>query len=283
MKAIEREFQLNWTTLAGKEWGNPNGHPVLAIHGWMDNAASFDLLAPLLESCHLLAIDTGGHGFSDHLPASGIYNIWSDVADLYSVADQMGWDKFSIVGHSRGANVGVLMAGTFPDRIKTLTLLDGGYPETISAKKMPSILAKSVLAKQKHSKPRKFSQRDDVIKLRTDGQLKITLAQAELLAIRGVSVTDNKYYWHADQKLKATSEMRLTPAILNGFYSHITAPVLGLFAKQGFASLFIETPMLEQISTLEWYQLDGPHHFHMDDATAEIADKINTFHAKNIC
>lgn len=282
MKATEREFHLDWIKLAGKEWGNPGGHPVLAIHGWMDNAASFDVLAPLLEDCHIIAIDTAGHGFSDHLPAGNVYNIWSDVADLFSVADQMGWQEFSIIGHSRGANVGVLMAGTFPDRIRSLTLLDGGYAETVSAKKMPAILAKSVLDKQQPTEARKFPSREKVIALRTEGRLKLTVEQAELFASRGLSEIDGEYFWHADQKLKTTSELRLTPALLQSFYNHITAPVLGLFAEQGMSSLFLETPMREQISNLDWHNLDGPHHFHMDKAANEIAAKITSFYSEKI-
>lgn len=275
MSAVEKEFQLNGIKLAGKLWGDEKGHPVLAIHGWMDNAASFDLLAPLLTDSHVLAIDTAGHGFSDYLPTGSIYNIWSDIADLFSVAEQMGWDEFSIIGHSRGANVGVLMAGSFPDRVKTLTLLDGGSPETVSAKKMPAILAKSVLDKQNPRQPRKYAERDDVIKLRTDGMLKLTPTQAELLAARGVSESDGEYYWHADQKLKATSEMRLTPAILQSFYSSITAPVLGVFAEQGLANMFLETPMRDEIKQLDWHTLPGPHHFHMDESVDAIASLIN--------
>jgi len=276
VSAVEKEFQLNSLKLAGKLWGDANGHPVLAIHGWMDNAASFDLLAPLLTDCQVLTIDTAGHGFSDHLPAGSVYNIWSDVADLFSVVDQMGWDTFSIIGHSRGANVGVLMAGSFPDRIKTLTFIDGGSPETVSAKKMPEILAKSVLDKQNPRQPRKFPEREDVIKLRTEGgMLQLTPTQAELLAARGVSQTDGEFYWHADQKLKATSEMRLTPAILQSFYSNISAPVLGVFAEQGLANLFLETPMREEIQHLDWHSLPGTHHFHMDESVEAIASLIN--------
>jgi len=90
-----------------------------------------------------------------------------------------------------------------------------------------------------------------------------------------VSESDGEYYWHADQKLKATSEMRLTPAILQSFYSNITAPVLGLFAEQGLASMFLETPMRDEIKQLDWHTLPGTHHFHMGESVEAIASLIN--------
>lgn len=51
--------------IAGICWNEGQGLPILALHGWLDNAASFSLLAPLL-SHHVLAVDLPGHGLSDH-------------------------------------------------------------------------------------------------------------------------------------------------------------------------------------------------------------------------
>lgn len=43
----------------GKIWGPPDGHPVLALHGWLDNAGTFDTLIPLLPpNLRIVAVDT---------------------------------------------------------------------------------------------------------------------------------------------------------------------------------------------------------------------------------
>ena len=99
----EREFSLPGITLAAREWGTPGQVPVIAVHGWLDNAGSFDLLAPLLDGCHVLALDSAGHGHSSHRSPDASYNIWQEVGDLIDIADQMGWPRFSAIGHSRGA------------------------------------------------------------------------------------------------------------------------------------------------------------------------------------
>ena len=73
MSARDIELQLPHIRIAAREWGDPEGEPVLAIHGWLDNAASFDTLAPLLAELHLVALDLPGHGRSQHRPRSHMH------------------------------------------------------------------------------------------------------------------------------------------------------------------------------------------------------------------
>ena len=55
--------------IAGLATGDAHDPPVLMLHGWLDNAASFGGVMPLLPGRRLLAIDLPGHGESDHLPS----------------------------------------------------------------------------------------------------------------------------------------------------------------------------------------------------------------------
>ena len=70
----EVEIQTSTLRLVAKCWGKPEGLPVLALHGWLDNAATFDHLAPFLPEFRLVSLDLPGHGFSDHRP---IWNVIS--------------------------------------------------------------------------------------------------------------------------------------------------------------------------------------------------------------
>ena len=48
----ERTFDVNGLTFTAKEWGSPGYTPVIALHGWLDNAASFDLMLPIKKSAN---------------------------------------------------------------------------------------------------------------------------------------------------------------------------------------------------------------------------------------
>ena len=69
-------------TYAGVEWGDPDGYPILALHGWLDNALSFSVIAPFLNKYRLIALDLSGQGLSDHRSLDATYHIWDDVPQL---------------------------------------------------------------------------------------------------------------------------------------------------------------------------------------------------------
>ncbi|CAG7817538.1 unnamed protein product [Allacma fusca] len=72
----EIAIQVPWGHVSGKTWGDVNGIPVLGLHGWTDNAGTFDRLAPLLpKSLYFVAIDLPGHGRSSHHPEGLLPNL----------------------------------------------------------------------------------------------------------------------------------------------------------------------------------------------------------------
>ncbi|GBP10884.1 Serine hydrolase-like protein [Eumeta japonica] len=65
----EVKIPTQWGFIAGKLWGNDQQRPILALHGWQDNAGTWDTLIPLLpKEYSFLAIDFPGHGQSSWYP-----------------------------------------------------------------------------------------------------------------------------------------------------------------------------------------------------------------------
>jgi pimeloyl-ACP methyl ester carboxylesterase len=103
------------------------GLTVLLLHGFLDSGATWDLVAePLARAGHeVLAPDLRGFGKSDHVGAGGYYHFPDYVGDVAALVDQLNRQRLALVGHSMGGNIACLYAGTMPDRIERLALLEG--------------------------------------------------------------------------------------------------------------------------------------------------------------
>ncbi len=76
---VMREFSVDIPLgrITGLRAGAEGTPKVLALHGWLDNAASFVPLAAQLADIDLVAPDLPGHGHSAHLPAGADYSFRS--------------------------------------------------------------------------------------------------------------------------------------------------------------------------------------------------------------
>lgn len=276
----QRRFQLPGLSLAAQEWGAPGGVPVLAAHGWLDNAGSFDLVAPELGGAHLVALDLAGHGFSDWRSPDASYNVWQDVGDLLEVADGLGWSRPNLLGHSRGAVISTLFAAAFPDRVDKVVLIEGGVPIVGLAEDSPATLARALIEKRelRIKSGRIFSDRETAIDERTRGFSPVGREAATILARRSLRALPNGFQWHADQRLKATSELKLTHDHARAFVRGVTAPVLMVLADESpFAHSPLYTEMIGLFPNIEVVRLQGRHHLHLENAASEIAARIRAF------
>ena len=269
--------------MAARVWGEPGGRRVLASHGWLDNAGTFDLLAPLLPGCEIVALDAAGHGFSDSRSADAGYSLTQDVGDLLDVLEALNWQQCTLLGHSRGAAISLLFAAAFPQRVERLVLLEGGLPLTGEADDAPENLARALLDRRslRDRQGRVFTERGRAIEERAQGFTKVTLGAAEILARRSLREVPGGFQWHADQRLKGASELRFTTEHAKVFARHVAAPVLLVFADD---SPFSSRPLYAQATALfgkaEVVRLPGGHHFHLEGAEGEIAAHVGEFLAR---
>lgn len=279
----ERRFQLPGLRLAAQTWGEQGGRRVLASHGWLDNAGSFDLLAPLLPGCEIVALDAAGHGCSDSRSADSGYNLTQDAGDLLDVLDALGWQQCTLLGHSRGAAISTLFAAAFPERVDKLVLLEGGLPLTGEAGDAPQNLARALLDRRafRDRQGRVFPDRDRAIAERTQGFTKVTAAAAEILARRSLREAPGGFQWHADQRLKGASELRFTAEHAKAFAHAVDAPVLLVFAADSpFSSRALYRDATALFRKSEVVRLPGGHHFHLEGAEREIAAHVREFLAR---
>lgn len=276
----ELRLEADGLSFAAQEWGARGQMPVLALHGWLDNSASFNVLAPQLKNLHLVALDLAGHGQSDHRPGSAPYNIWEDVAEIFAVADQLGWSRFALMGHSRGAMISMLAAGTFPERISHLAMIEGLWPEPAKAADAPKQLARSIeKGRAVARKPmRVFQSLDHAVSARERGMFPLSYHAAKALSERGVRPVAGGFSWSTDQRLFAPSAIKLTLAHIQAFIGRVEAPIKLILGENGIPKMFSNyREALELFTALDYTLLPGGHHLHMEDQAAQVAASLQKF------
>ncbi|MDX1300406.1 MAG: alpha/beta fold hydrolase [Pseudomonas sp.] len=277
----EVRLRLPHIELAAHLYGPEDGLPVIALHGWLDNAASFARLAPLLPGLRIVALDFAGHGHSDHRPPGSSYAIWDYAYDVLQVAEQFGWQRFSLLGHSMGAIVSVLLAAAMPERVERLALIDGLIPYTGEADSSPQKLGEALnaqLALAGKSKP-VYAEFSRAVEARMRGVGAVSREAAELLAQRGLMPVPGGYTWRTDSRLTLPSPLRLTHAHALAFVRSLQCPTKLLMAQQG---MLLAQPSINQLLeglAVEAVQLPGGHHLHLDDeqGAALVADCFKAF------
>lgn len=267
-------LELPGLRLAAQAWGNKDGRPVLALHGWLDSSASFATLAPLLpSSLRLVALDLAGHGHSAHRPL-GSYEFVQWIPDVFAVAECLGWREFALLGHSLGAAVAICAAGTLPERITRVALLDGLGPLTQKEDETPGRLAGAIRARLLQQRPRDrteptgpratYPNLDAMCERLMQAVAGLDAAAARVLVQRSAETIDGGYRWRYDPRLRQRSLLRLTEPQVHAFMATVRSPTLLVRARQGWP--FDRELIAARRASLRHSQLleiDGPHHVHL--------------------
>lgn len=218
-QATEYTFQTRTNkTLAAKYWRQPNQSTpprrvAISLHGWLDNASTFDLIAPLITTGTqnggfdiLVALDLAGHGLSEH-NQTGIYHPNEHVADLVDVLLNLEWfldgtEDFTckkdleiyIIGHSMGGGIAAIFCGTFPTQIQGLIMIEAIGPWSGNNNTAAIDLHKSIctsrnrrIGKNKRP-PRVFVDQESAALRRSQGNAvgKLPIEACRILCRRGL-------------------------------------------------------------------------------------------------
>jgi pimeloyl-ACP methyl ester carboxylesterase len=115
------------------EWGEPDGQPLVLVHGYLDLAYSWKAFVAALQRRQqrppwIVAPDCRGHGDSGWVGAGGYYYFPDYVFDLDCVVKALGATRINLIGHSMGGTISFLYSGTFPERVANLVLIEGVGP-----------------------------------------------------------------------------------------------------------------------------------------------------------
>lgn len=279
--ALTRGFELALPggTVRGLRAGGEGGRRVLALHGWLDNAASFVPLAPHLPGLDLVVPDLPGHGRSDHLPRGMDYSFAGAVHTVLDIADALGWERFTLLGHSMGAGIASLVTAACPDRVERLVAIEAlgalaEVPGRTVERLREAVAATRALPGKRL---RVFPDLEPAVRARMKAN-GLTEAVARLLVERGTDAVEGGWCWSSDPRLTLPTMVRMTEAQIEDLVAGIICPAKIVFADP--AQPYLPDPVRRARAALlpagELVVLPGGHHLHMEQP-GEVAAAIAGF------
>lgn len=276
----EITLELPHQTIAAVAWGDPALPPLLAVHGWLDNAASFSALAPLLAPhFHVVAIDLPGHGRSTHRPAGAWYHYVDYLGDLHGAAEALGWRRYGLLGHSLGGATASAYAAAHPERIERLLLIESLGPLTQPPEAALEQLRKGLAEREAYANKtlRVFPDVEVAVAARQAAN-GLSASAARALVERGVRAVDGGWSWSSDPRLTLASPLRYTEEQIQAILRGIAAPTLMILCEP--ATSYLPGARMQAraacVPGIRVAHLPGNHHLHLENA-GPVADEILRF------
>jgi pimeloyl-ACP methyl ester carboxylesterase len=269
---MSQRLRLNYL-----DWGNPSAPPLVLLHGSRDHAHNWDWVARRLhDRFHVIAPDFRGHGDSDwsvgarYSPAEHVY----DVAQLIH---QQDLGPVRMIAHSLGGLVALRYAGTFPEQVARLVVVDGTGDISQFAGGRPSAPARMRTWVETQRglagrRPRLYATLEEAYERMQEANPHLTADQARHLTIHGAKQNeDGTYSWKFDNYVHGGHMVDLAPDEIDQIWANIDCPVLFLTGRESF-----------QVDTFDERDLVGrfrdARHAWVDDAGHWLHhDQLETF------
>ena len=239
MEPISHFFYSHRLKLQFWDWGTEGKPAMILVHGGLDHARSWDLVARALrDDYHVYALDLRGHGNSAWAPGA-LYSVAEHVLDLSALADIIKAFPIYIIGHSLGAVTTLLYAGVFPDRVKKIVAIEGvGLPLTSAQKPPPERLRSWIdnVRKAENRNPHSYPNLAEAVNRMKQANPFLSDQMAEHLTLHGTNWNaDGSLTWKFDNyaRLFAPYGMNLDDA--TEVLRKIECPTLLFWGRESFA------------------------------------------------
>lgn len=236
-------------------------HKVFAVHGWFADRSAYAAVVPDLDrtSFQYALVDLRGYGRAADAPGS--YTTGEAALDLVELADRLGWDRFSVVGHSMGGAVAQRLLSVAPHRLRRIV---GVSPVPASGLALPPEQWE-LFADAAH----RAENRRAIIDITTGGRRPD--AWLDRMVARSLEVSDAKAFraW-------------LDSWALDDFHAQVEGAQVPALAVAGALDPALSAEVMRQ-TWLAWYpraelgELPSAGHYAMDETPLELIRVVEDF------
>ncbi len=294
MKEIVEKFFINGTGLEVKIQNSNKENFLLLIHGFNDTKETFVFLEKeLLKNFNLVSYDQRGHGNSAW-NEDGIYHYSELILDLHKVIEKYLPKEFSILGHSLGAGLAARYFGIFPEKCKTLILLEGfagiramskereklkdwllSFTPRRKFEEETSILQEIVSSQNGNKTKRKHMSFEEAVKKLSGLYKNLPLKKVEILTSFLVKqVGKDLFEWKNDPNLKKFSPIPFPPELSRELWKNIFSPTLLFFGERTHLKPNNLNEICSHFQNLTLYEVPQASHNMHHDNPEFILEKI---------
>ena len=275
-----RFYESQGLRLHYADWGNAAAPPLILIHGGLDHCRNWDAIARALQPhFHIMAPDLRGHGDSDWAKGSS-YTLADNLADLSRLFAVAELKDAAIIGHSMGGMVAQAYAGTFPERVSRLAVLDGTFLSHASPAPIDEQMSRWIkqLERIAQQEPSTFKTIEEAAQRLTGRNKRLTPEQALHLARHGVREhADGLYRWKFDHYQRARAPYRLSADDYIGLWSRIACPTLLMWGSESFLADPEAGGLLAHFKHAEMHKIAGAGHWLHHDRLEEVLATLRRF------
>jgi pimeloyl-ACP methyl ester carboxylesterase len=262
------------------DWGNEAAPPLVLLHGGRDHCRSWDWIARALRPhFHVLAADLRGHGDSDCAKGSS-YSFADHIYDMTRMVAACKLEQMSIVGHSYGGMLALAYAGTYPEKVTKLAILDGAFLRNAPTSTIDRRIARwaADLDKIAASTPRTYRTIEEAAARMTERNKRLTREQVLHLATHAVRQNaDGSYSWKYDPYQRVSAPYRLMPEDYTTLWQRIDCPTLLLAANEGFIPGPDRAGILQYFKHAQHKVIMGASHWLQHDKFDEVLGELRTW------
>lgn len=270
-------FLYHEQKIAYQTFGPKDAPIIIALHGWMDNSASFIPLAKHLTDFQIIALDLPGHGLSSHFPKYATFHFIDGVTLLIQLIEEYFTTPAILLGHSLGGCIASMASPFLQDKIEKAIFIDALGPLITEDEKSFNQYEKYLKKLKVFSNDGPNYPNKELAYAMRAKSGDLSLDSAKLLCDRVLVKNEKGYAFNHDRKLLLPSPSRMNNEMVLDFLKKSSIRSLYIEAMDGYPfNKNIIQSRINAMPNLSHQKLTGGHHLHMENPKA-VAKAIKTF------